>query len=1046
MALRQDDFHHPAVTLANEVETELLAHHHHHMNTIAMSRPRRQLHKQRMTEQEQQHQQQQQQRNNRIIYTNKDYWCDECNLMYEEDCPQHRIQSICDKPVLSRAWASLPVGYLAINKVGVRETGEAVFGVFAKKPIPKRSKFGPVEGVVTKMDEVIQDDLVLQIEAESGEIMHLDTTDESMSNWMRFVRPAENYSEQNLVVVQSEQSLYFFTTCHVYPRTELKVGYSQQYAERRGLKIVEPDEEELKAMEDQENAWPCFECNKRFSSSVDLQKHLNEHDSGETNPEDEMSDSPPRKKGRPRGRPAKKAKGRTPKKFKNHDDVALDSLEEASNEAAPPPPSSKRPRGRPPKKFKNSMLELDAEDSENSDSRHVRRHKTRSDSEQLARPIKSLFKKKQAEGTEWLCTHCDLTFDNSSLLNLHTLTHAAENIGLEEVARFAVEPDFSIKNGVSGDDDMKGEFSSDLTATTSLKCPQCTQEFDTKKDLIEHAGAHGKMVMRRSFRGMINPAKPFKCELCYKSFASEERLLRHNLVHGSEDTKPLQCEICFKRFLNNSALACHIKVHSNDEKKYYECPICKEGFDQIILLKDHVHIHCISGIYTCPSCQKGFEEYNQIRKHIRAFHSEKRYPCDQCDKVFPRPDKLKLHMLRHSDHREFLCANCGKQFKRKDKLKEHMKRMHSAEREARLAMKPHRQPSSKKFIPKVSPTDYHRFIYKCHSCLLGFKRRGMLVNHLAKRHPEIRPDSVPELNLPILKTTRDYYCQYCEKVYKSSSKRKAHILKNHPGAELPMSNRRKGGIPDIPGLPNPTFSQTVGSITTHPHNCDWCHKQYASKAKLLQHQRKKHLELLPQVESGCFSIRQTQQIPRTHHREVNGQYHVEISTNTGASESDYVDGVVETIVDSSCKRKLSTPAPRPPSVYMERDSSTPTMPSQSAGEDLLTQAMSELTQTLSEFRPVGNEFHMTRVSQSEPSTLVNPSPATTPIPQSSTPTLVTSNSIEHSQLGQILAQYQGETGQDPLSPDEPPSPSASPAPTNYVPRTWATTYANYPAR
>jgi hypothetical protein len=60
-----------------------------------------------------------------------------------------------------------------------------------------------------------------------------------------------------------------------------------------------------------------------------------------------------------------------------------------------------------------------------------------------------------------------------------------------------------------------------------------------------------------------------------------------------------------------------------------------------------------------------------------------------------------LFFKRHSDHREFLCANCGKQFKRKDKLKEHMKRMHSAERELRLAMKPHRTPTAKKFMPKV---------------------------------------------------------------------------------------------------------------------------------------------------------------------------------------------------------------------------------------------------------------------------------------------------------------------------------------------------------
>ena len=68
------------------------------------------------------------------------------------------------------------------------------------------------------------------------------------------------------------------------------------------------------------------------------------------------------------------------------------------------------------------------------------------------------------------------------------------------------------------------------------------------------------------------------------------------------------------------------------------------------------------------------------------------------------------------------------------------------------------------FVDQVSPTDYHRFIYKCHKCLLGFKRRGMLVNHLAKRHPDISLETVPELNLPILKTTKDYFCQYCNKV------------------------------------------------------------------------------------------------------------------------------------------------------------------------------------------------------------------------------------------------------------------------------------------
>lgn len=36
-------------------------------------------------------------------------------------------------------------------------------------------------------------------------------------------------------------------------------------------------------------------------------------------------------------------------------------------------------------------------------------------------------------GSEWLCTHCNLTFDNPSVLNLHTLTHAAEDLESEAV-------------------------------------------------------------------------------------------------------------------------------------------------------------------------------------------------------------------------------------------------------------------------------------------------------------------------------------------------------------------------------------------------------------------------------------------------------------------------------------------------------------------------------------------------------------------------------------------------------------------------------------
>lgn len=34
--------------------------------------------------------------------------------------------------------------------------------------------------------------------------------------------------------------------------------------------------------------------------------------------------------------------------------------------------------------------------------------------------------------------------------------------------------------------------------------------------------------------------------------------------------------------------------------------------------------------------------------------------------------------------------------------------------------------------------------------------------------------------------------------------------------------------------------QTVGSITTFPYSCEFCHKQYANKSKLISHKRDKH--------------------------------------------------------------------------------------------------------------------------------------------------------------------------------------------------------------
>jgi hypothetical protein len=60
------------------------------------------------------------------------------------------------------------------------------------------------------------------VEREEGSF-YFDTQDENKCNWMIFVRPAQTYSEQNLVAYQHGQDVYFSVMKNVDKEQELKV-------------------------------------------------------------------------------------------------------------------------------------------------------------------------------------------------------------------------------------------------------------------------------------------------------------------------------------------------------------------------------------------------------------------------------------------------------------------------------------------------------------------------------------------------------------------------------------------------------------------------------------------------------------------------------------------------------------------------------------------------------------------------------------------------------------------------------------------------------
>ncbi|KAI1893664.1 hypothetical protein AGOR_G00126030 [Albula goreensis] len=697
-------------------------------------------------------------------------WCEECNSANPSVCVKHGpLHPILSRPVLSKARASLPLVLYIDRFVG---------GVFSKRRIPKRTQFGPVEGPLVRQSELQDNYIHLKVcmqdlakEGERTEEIWVELSDEERCNWLMFVRPAQNHLEQNLVAYQYGPSIFYTTIKNIQPKQELKVWYAASYAEFVNQKIHDVTEEERKVLREQEKNWPCYECNRRFMSSEQLQQHLNMHD-------DKLEYvSRARSRGRGRGR----------KRFG----------------------TGRRP-GRPPKFVR---MDTPVESSE---------EKTQ---DLLAFSGKDPFEE-VTEGTLNGLKGADLEAqgevpDVDIPLDPPGAPPELTDPGGDPALNTDAPPSDPVDTSelMKDDSNLKNQPDPHLTP----------QDMRRAKRIRNAALQH--LFIRKTFR-------PFKCSQCGKAFRDKDKLDQHLRYHGRDGSCPLTCHICSKGFLTSTALEEHLQLHS--EQRTYSCLFCTASFDRLDLLKEHVGVHLVDGCYTCPSCKKSFTDFIQVKKHVRSFHSEKIFQCTECDKAFCRPDKLRLHMLRHSDRKDFLCSTCGKQFKRKDKLREHMQRMHNPEREAKKADRIHR---SKTLKQKVPTTDLESFMFKCRLCMMGFRRRGMLVNHLSKRHPEMRIEEVPELTLPIIKPNRDYFCQYCDKVYKSASKRKAHILKNHPGAELPPSIRKLR--PAGPGEPDPmlsTHTQLTGTIATAPVCCPHCAKQYSSKTKMVQHIRKKHPE------------------------------------------------------------------------------------------------------------------------------------------------------------------------------------------------------------
>lgn len=302
----------------------------------------------------------------------------------------------------------------------------------------------------------------------------------------------------------------------------------------------------------------------------------------------------------------------------------------------------------------------------------------------------------------------------------------------------------------------------------------------------------------------------------------------HILANETIDDLPVQVpQVSTKSRRQKMALQMKIYLESvHNERNERSVPPKKRGWRQSSKeIQEDEKIKKVSISGTTPAELEVSNKEIGIKNHSKTSKNE----CTVCGKVFKRTDSYKLHLLVHTDQRNYLCHKCGKTYRRQDKLNEHL---NTAFCHRKVDVKP-------KNIPKTM--DKTKYLYKCKECDVGFQRRGMYLNHILKRHPNIDISTIPELAMPIIKQIRDYLCPHCDKIYKSAPKRKTHILKKHPGLPIPPGIRSilKGNTShkEVNIQARIASSQLV---QIEPIKCPFCERQYSCRGKMRSHVQDKH--------------------------------------------------------------------------------------------------------------------------------------------------------------------------------------------------------------
>ncbi|XP_070206137.1 PR domain zinc finger protein 14-like [Littorina saxatilis] len=154
-------------------------------------------------------------------------------------------------------------------------------GVFNRADVIRKGvKYGPFKGKVVNTSEIktFDDNSYMWEIFVDGRLSHFIDGRGAAGNWMSYVNCARNQAEQNLVVAQEGEELFYEVSRDVPPGEELLVWYSEEYLQFMGipvsLKSTVLDSGAEKGDIESSEGYNCERCGKVFAYQYYRDKHL----------------------------------------------------------------------------------------------------------------------------------------------------------------------------------------------------------------------------------------------------------------------------------------------------------------------------------------------------------------------------------------------------------------------------------------------------------------------------------------------------------------------------------------------------------------------------------------------------------------------------------------------------------------------------------------------------------------------------------------------------------------------------------------------------